>query len=64
VLLREQARRTNTKMVDLAASLLASHRLLSGERAPAPSGEELLTPRDDVDLAKASCLSLRTGSVP
>ena len=49
VLLREQARRTNTKMVDVAASLLASHRLLSGERAPAPSGEELLTPRDDVD---------------
>jgi AmiR/NasT family two-component response regulator len=40
VLLREQARRTNTKMVDVAASLLASHRLLSGEREPAPSGEE------------------------
>lgn len=28
-LLREHARRTNTKMVDVAASLLASHRLLS-----------------------------------
>ena len=40
VLLREQARRSNTKMVDVAALLLASHRLLSGEREPAPSGDQ------------------------
>jgi AmiR/NasT family two-component response regulator len=47
VLLREQARRTNTKMVDVAASLLASHRLLSGEREPAPSPEEHRTRPDE-----------------
>jgi hypothetical protein len=46
VLLREQARRTNTKMVDVAASLLASHRLLSGERPPATSGGKVLGSTD------------------
>lgn len=46
VLLREHARRTNTKMVDVAASLLASHRLLSGERPPATSGGKVLGSTD------------------
>jgi AmiR/NasT family two-component response regulator len=35
-LLRGEARRTNRKIVDVAESLLASHRLLPGGREPAP----------------------------
>jgi AmiR/NasT family two-component response regulator len=36
-LIREEARHSNTKMVDIAASILASHRLLSsGATAPVP----------------------------
>lgn len=47
-LLREQARRTNTKMVDVAASILASHRLLSsGATSPSPLDEEHLTRPDE-----------------
>jgi response regulator NasT len=38
-LLREQARRTNRKIVDVAGSVLASHRLLPSGRAPAPVDE-------------------------
>ena len=42
--LREHARRTSTKIVDVAASILASHRLLSsGATSPAPFDEEHLT---------------------
>jgi response regulator NasT len=44
-LIREQARRTNTKMVDVAASILTSHRLLSGARKP-ERPEELPSPDD------------------
>jgi AmiR/NasT family two-component response regulator len=40
-LLREHARRTNKKMVDVAASVLESHRLLStGATSPEPLGQE------------------------
>jgi len=35
-LLRGEARRTNRKIVDVAESLLASHRLLPSDRQPAP----------------------------
>jgi response regulator NasT len=35
-LIREEARRTNTKMVDIATSLLASHRLLSSGASSPP----------------------------
>jgi AmiR/NasT family two-component response regulator len=38
-LLREHARRTNRKMVDVAASVLESHQLLSSGSAPAPADE-------------------------
>lgn len=46
-LLREHARRTNRKVVDVAASILESHRLLSkGEEPAAPEGD-LLTRTDE-----------------
>jgi len=35
-MLRDEARRTNRKIVDVAGAMLGSHRLLTGERAPAP----------------------------
>jgi AmiR/NasT family two-component response regulator len=35
-MIRDEARRTNTKMVDVAASLLASHRLLSSGATSPP----------------------------
>ena len=46
-LLREHARRTNTKMVDVAASILASHRLLSRGTEPVVQDAELLARTDD-----------------
>jgi AmiR/NasT family two-component response regulator len=47
-LIREQARRTNTKMVDIAASILASHRLLSsGAPSPAALREEHLERQEE-----------------
>jgi response regulator NasT len=47
-LIREQARRTNTKMVDVAASVLASHRLLSsGATSPAVLREEHLEQQEE-----------------
>ena len=47
-LIREQARRTNTKMVDIAASILASHRLLSsGATSPADLREEHIEPQEE-----------------
>lgn len=39
-LLRDHARQTNTKMVDIAAAILDSHRLLSTGEEPTPLGEE------------------------
>jgi response regulator NasT len=42
-MLREHARRTNRKMVDVAASVLESHRLLSSGAAPADPEKELLS---------------------
>ncbi|HUF58243.1 MAG TPA: ANTAR domain-containing protein [Actinomycetota bacterium] len=46
-LLREHARRTNRKVVDVAASILESHQLLSkGEEPTAPEGD-LLTRTDE-----------------
>ena len=45
-LLREQARRTNRKMVDVAASVLESHRLLSSGVEPATIDQELLVRRE------------------
>jgi AmiR/NasT family two-component response regulator len=47
-LLREQARRTNRKMVDVARSVLESHRLLSGESAPVVADDES-SRRPDLD---------------
>jgi response regulator NasT len=44
-MLRDHARRTNRKMVDVAESVLASHRLLAGGKEPEPS--------DDAALARA-----------
>jgi AmiR/NasT family two-component response regulator len=41
-LLREHARRTNRKVVDVAGSILASHRLLSSGSEPAPLADEFL----------------------
>ena len=47
-LIREQARRTNTKMVDIAASILASHLLLSsGATSPADLREEHIEPQEE-----------------
>jgi AmiR/NasT family two-component response regulator len=47
-LLREQARRTNRKMVDVAASVLESHRLLSSGTPPEALVDELLRrPREE-----------------
>ena len=47
-LILEQARRTNTKMVDIAASILASHRLLSsGATSPADLREEHIEPQEE-----------------
>ena len=46
-LLREHARRTNRKVVDVAGSILESHQLLSkGEESAAPEGD-LLTRTDE-----------------
>jgi AmiR/NasT family two-component response regulator len=47
-LIREEARRTNAKMVDVAMSILASHRLLPGGRESSPSGE-FAGPADEGD---------------
>ena len=44
-LLREQARRTNRKMVDVASSVLESHRLLSSRAEPAAT-DDALSPRE------------------
>jgi response regulator NasT len=44
-LLRQHARRTNRKMVDVAGSVLESHRLLSSGAEPAAVEEGLLTRR-------------------
>jgi AmiR/NasT family two-component response regulator len=41
-LLREQARRTNRKVVDVAGSILESHRLLSNDKEPVVLDDELL----------------------
>jgi AmiR/NasT family two-component response regulator len=46
-LLREQARRTNRKVVDVAASILESHQLLSKGGDSEVSDEELLARTDD-----------------
>jgi AmiR/NasT family two-component response regulator len=46
-LLREQARRTNRKIVDVAGSVLASHRLLPSGRAPAPVDERSFDAGED-----------------
>jgi response regulator NasT len=46
-LLRDQARRTNRKMVDVAGSVLESHRLLSGGVTPTAPEGELLTRREE-----------------
>jgi response regulator NasT len=47
-MLREHARRTNRKMVDVAASVLESHRLLSSRAAsPAALGEASLSGSDE-----------------
>jgi response regulator NasT len=43
-MLRDHARRTNRKIVDIAESIVASHRLLPGGRAPTPIGGEALDP--------------------
>jgi len=47
-MLREHARRTSKKLVDVAASILASHRLLSsGATSPSPLDEDRLTRPDE-----------------
>jgi len=46
-LLREQARRTNRKVVDVAGSILESHRLLSSAGEPAVLDHELLVRIED-----------------
>ena len=38
-MLRNEARRTNRKMVDLANAVVGSHRMLAGQPAPQPSAE-------------------------
>jgi AmiR/NasT family two-component response regulator len=43
-LLRGEARRTNRKIVDVAESILASHRLLPGRREPAPAEGRAVDP--------------------
>ncbi len=43
-MLRDQARRTNRKIVDVAESVVASHRLLSGGRDPVPVDEGSFAP--------------------
>jgi response regulator NasT len=47
-LIREEARRTNTKMVDVATSILASYRLLPGREEPS-SSEEFVRRPDEGD---------------
>ncbi len=47
-LIREEARRTNTKMVDVAMSLLSSYRLLPGREESSPS-QEFARPADQED---------------
>jgi response regulator NasT len=42
-LLRDHARRTNRKIVDVAESVLASHRLLASGQEPAPTDEGALS---------------------
>jgi AmiR/NasT family two-component response regulator len=42
-LLRDHARRTNRKIVDVAESVLASHRLLTSGREPGPTDEGALS---------------------
>ncbi len=46
-LLREHARRTNRKLVDVAESILASHPLLPSDRKPAAAQGEELSARTD-----------------
>jgi AmiR/NasT family two-component response regulator len=46
-LLREQARRTNRKVVDVAGSILESHRLLSNGKASAALDDVLLVRTED-----------------
>jgi AmiR/NasT family two-component response regulator len=46
-LLREQARRTNRKIVDVAGSILESHRLLSNDKGPTVLDDELLVRIED-----------------
>jgi AmiR/NasT family two-component response regulator len=47
-LIREEARRSNAKMVDVAMSILASYRLLPGGKEPSASGE-FARPLDEGD---------------
>jgi AmiR/NasT family two-component response regulator len=47
-LIRDEARRTNAKMVDVAMSILASHRLLPAARETS-SSEEFARPADEGD---------------
>ena len=47
-LIREEARRTNAKMVDIATSILSSYRLLPG-REGSSSSEEFARPADQED---------------
>ena len=49
LMLREQARRTNRKMVDIAGSVLESHRLLSGRGDVGGHGRTTSPPRPDVE---------------
>lgn len=46
-LLREHARRTNRKVVDVAGSILESHRLLSNGSEPIVLDNELLVRTED-----------------
>lgn len=46
-LLREHARRTNKKVVDVAGSVLASHGLLSDGRPAALEGDILMRSEND-----------------
>jgi ANTAR domain len=46
-LLREHARRTNRKVVDVARSILDSHQLLSKTEAPVVVDEEILARTED-----------------
>jgi response regulator NasT len=46
-MLRDHARRTNRKIVDVAESVVTSHRLLSGDRAPVPVDEGSFGPPEN-----------------